>query len=168
MVCTMVNLVIMRHGDAEPLRSQDSQRELTARGRADVAQMANWLASHYQAFDFILHSPFVRTTQTAELMWQAQSPKPTLETLAELIPEGDCLQVQLYVDALLDTKPDARILLVSHMPLVSFLVETFSRNGQAPIFETSSLVALQYERGQAAVMLEKVGVLDLPSTNQGS
>ncbi|MDZ7904078.1 MAG: hypothetical protein U5L01_16780 [Rheinheimera sp.] len=36
----MVNLVIMRHGEAEPQSSQDSQRQLTAKGRADVTR--NW------------------------------------------------------------------------------------------------------------------------------
>ncbi len=163
MVYTMVNLVIMRHGDAEPQSSQDSQRQLTPKGRADVALMAKWVANSYQPFDFILHSPFIRTQQTAELMWQGQSAKPSLQTLAELIPEGDSQQVQLFVDALLETQPNARILLVSHMPLVSFLVETFSKTGQTPIFETSGLVGLEYQAGQRGVVLEKMSIAELPT-----
>ncbi len=162
MVYTMVNLVIMRHGEAEPQSSQDSQRQLTAKGRADVTQMAQWLATSYQPFDFILHSPFIRTQQTAELMWHGQSSKPSLQTLAELVPDGDCQQIQLYVDALLETQANARILLVSHMPLVSFLVETFSKTGQTPIFETSGLVGIEYQPGQRGVVLEKMSIAELP------
>jgi phosphohistidine phosphatase len=162
MVFTMVNLVIMRHGEAEPQSSQDSQRQLTAKGRAEVTQMAQWAANSYQPFDYILHSPFIRTQQTAELMWQGQSSKPSLQTLAELVPEGDCQQVQLYVDALMDNQPTARILLVSHMPLVSFLVETFSKTGQTPIFETSALVGIEYQAGLRGVVLEKMSVAELP------
>jgi phosphohistidine phosphatase len=163
MVFTMVNLVIMRHGEAEPLSSQDSQRQLTAKGRADVTRMAQWAATSYQPFDYIIHSPFIRTQQTAELMWQVQSTKPMLQTLAELVPEGDCQQVQLYVDALLETNTNARVLLVSHMPLVSFLVETFSKTGQTPIFETSGLVGIEYQPGQRGMVLEKMSIADLPA-----
>lgn len=159
----MVNLVIMRHGDAEPQSSQDSQRQLTAKGRADVTLMAQWAATNYQPFDYILYSPFVRTQQTAELMRLAQLTTPITETLAELVPEGDCNQVQLYIDVLLQQKPDARILLVSHMPLVSFLVETFGCVGQTPIFETAALVSLYYEVGNCGAILERMTVSDLPS-----
>ncbi len=62
----MVNLVIMRHGEAEPHSSQDSQRQLTAKGRDEVTQMAIWVSQHYQAFDLVLCSPYVRTRQTAD------------------------------------------------------------------------------------------------------
>ena len=64
----MVNLVIMRHGEAEPLSTNDSQRQLTARGQHEVNQMALWLQQHYAAFDWVWASPYLRTRQTAELM----------------------------------------------------------------------------------------------------
>ena len=79
------------------------------------------------------------------------------------MPEGDCQQVQLYVDALLETNTNARVLLVSHMPLVSFLVETFSKTGQTPIFETSGLVGIEYQPGQRGMVLEKMSIADLPA-----
>ena len=161
MVYTMVNLVIMRHGEAEPQNSQDSQRQLTAKGRADVTQMACWLSQHYQQVDVVLSSPFVRTRQTAELMLAQQAAATQFEILPELVPEGDCQQVQLYVDALLALKPETRLLLVSHMPLVSFLVETFTKSGCTPIFETSGLVCIQYLPGEAGMFLERIAPGDL-------
>ncbi len=161
MVFTMVNLVIMRHGEAVAQSSQDSQRQLTAKGEAEVAAMAGWLTQVYPSFDYVLASPYVRTQQTARLMAASQPTGCTLQTLPELVPEGDCHQVQLYVDALLETKPDARILLVSHMPLVSFLVETFTKSGNTPIFDTAALACIQYERAGSGALLEKMAPAEL-------
>lgn len=181
MVYTMVNLVIMRHGDAEPMNLADSKRQLTARGRAEVSLIAEWLSANYPAFDLICSSPYVRTQQTAELVYTqylGQSEQPTAQeiapnieqqTLPELVPEGDSQQVQSYLDALWSSQPERRILLVSHMPLVSFLVETFTRGGSAPIFETSGVVLLQYEVGNAAKVIAQCSprdLLKLPSQNR--
>jgi len=157
----MVNLVIMRHGEAEPYSSQDSQRQLTAKGRAEVSQMANWLAQHYQNLDWVVCSPFVRTRQTAELMLAQQGNTTQFEMLPELVPEGDCHQVQLYINARLEQTPDARFLLVSHMPLVSFLVETFTKSGCTPVFETSGLVCIDYQPFATGKLLERMAPSDL-------
>ena len=161
MVYTMVNLVIMRHGEAVAQSSQDSQRQLNARGEAEVGQMAQWLTQVYPQFDYVLASPYVRTQQTAELMLAQQGNTTQLQTLPELVPDGDCHQVQLYVDALLSQSPDARILLVSHMPLVSFLVETFTKSGNTPIFDTASLACIDYSAGGHGTLLEKIAPADL-------
>lgn len=161
MVNTMVNLVIMRHGEAVAQSSQDSQRQLNARGEAEVEKMSAWLAKVYSHFDYVLASPFVRAQQTASLMLAQQGPSTQLETLAELVPEGDCQQVQLYVDALLSEHPAARILIVSHMPLVSFLVETFTRAGNTPIFDTAALACIEYSVNGSGVLLEKMAPAEL-------
>ena len=157
----MVNLVIMRHGEAEPHSSQDSQRQLTAKGRDEVTQMAIWVSQHYQAFDLVLCSPYVRTRQTADLMLNAQPAGVRLEILPELVPEGDSQQVQLYIDTLRENNKELRVLLVSHMPLVSFLVETFTKSGNTPIFETSALVGIHYQPGEAGKLLERLAPADL-------
>lgn len=161
MVNTMVNLVIMRHGEAVAQSSQDSQRQLNARGEAEVEKMSAWLAKVYPHFDYVLASPFVRAQQTASLMLAQQGPATQLQTIAELVPEGDCQQVQLYVDALLSENPSARILIVSHMPLVSFLVETFTRAGNTPIFDTAALVCIEYPVAGSGVLLEKMAPAEL-------
>ena len=83
MVYTMVNLVIMRHGEAVAQSSQDSQRQLNARGEAEVGQMAQWLTQVYPQFDYVLASPYVRTQQTAELMLAQQGNTTQLQTLPE-------------------------------------------------------------------------------------
>jgi phosphohistidine phosphatase len=157
----MVNLVIMRHGDAEPLQSQDSQRQLTGLGQSEVKQMALWLSCHYQRFDRVFCSPYVRTCQTAELMVAQQTQPTVLQILPDLVPEGDSQQVQLYLDALWSEQPDSRILLVSHMPLVSFMVETFTRGAAAPIFDTAGIICIDYQPGQVGKILERMSPSDL-------
>ncbi len=163
----MVNLVIMRHGDAEPLQSQDSQRQLTGRGQSEVSQMALWLSRHYQRFDRVFCSPYIRTCQTAKLIVAQQTPDTQYEILPDLVPEGDSQQVQLYLDALWSEQPQSRILLVSHMPLVSFMVETFTRGAAAPIFDTAGIICIDYQPGQVGKILERMSPseLQLPGLN---
>lgn len=157
----MVNLVIMRHGEAEPLSSQDSQRQLTARGQHDVNQMALWLQQHYATFDWIWTSPYVRTRQTAELMLAKQAPFSQLDIVPELVPDGDAALVKRYFDARIAEKPDARVLLVSHMPLVSFLVEAFTIPDQAPVFSTAQLACIDYRPQQGGKLLERLSPQEL-------
>lgn len=157
----MVNLVIMRHGEAVAQSSSDSERQLTVRGEAEVAQMAQWLNKVYPAFDAILCSPYIRTQQTAAILSQQLQGRPAVQQLSDLVPDGDCQQVQLYVDALLAEQP-RRLLLVSHMPLVSFLVETFSKSGNTPIFDTAAVACLHYETGKSGALLEKMAPAELP------
>ena len=93
----MVNLVIMRHGEAEPQYLSDSERQLTAAGQAEVSQMAEWLHHHYSAFDQIFSSPYRSTVQTAELLMQKSLSTQAVEINTDLVPEGN---VQLVVDFL--------------------------------------------------------------------
>jgi phosphohistidine phosphatase len=157
----MVNLVIMRHGEAEPMSAQDSQRQLTARGRHEVNQMALWLQQHYAAFDLIWVSPYLRTRQTAELMLARQAPFSQLEIMSELVPDGDAALFKSYFDARISEKPEARVLLVSHMPLVSFLVEAFTVPGQAPVFSTAQLACIDYRPQQGGRLLERLSPQEL-------
>lgn len=163
----MVNLVIMRHGEAEALhsidqlRKSDQQRTLTARGVSEVTQVSGWLQKHYPAFDRVLCSPYQRTQQTASLMLHKQPAGTPLELLPELVPEGDAVQVQCYLEALWLAEPCSRFLVVSHMPLVSFLVETFTLQRSAPVFSTASMAFIDYQPGVGGRLLEKVSPQEL-------
>lgn len=64
-----MKLWLLRHGEAEPHASRDSERRLTAHGRKEVLQSAARLAG--LPLDGILASPYVRAQQTAELVREA-------------------------------------------------------------------------------------------------
>ncbi|WP_333608667.1 phosphohistidine phosphatase SixA [Arsukibacterium sp.] len=157
----MVNLIIMRHGEAQAQAMQDSQRALTNRGKAEVTQMAQWLKQCYAGFDYCLVSPYLRTRQTAELMLLKQPGSCQLQIDAALVPDGEISKVQNLVDARFAEQPDCRILIVSHMPMVSFLVETFTQAGQAPVFPTAGLVCIDYQLEKGGRLLEKLSPQEL-------
>ncbi|WP_040554536.1 phosphohistidine phosphatase SixA [Rheinheimera sp. A13L] len=142
----MVNLVIMRHGEAEPQYLSDSERQLTAAGQAEVSEMAQWLHHHYSAFDRIFSSPYRRTVQTAAVLVQKGLVSQAVELNTDLVPEGNAQFVVDFLDMLYAENPQAKILLVSHMPLVSFLVEAFTRSGQTPIFDTAGVACIDYHQ----------------------
>ena len=60
-----MDLILWRHAEAEDARgSDDLGRALTARGRAQAARMAAWLAARLPADARILASPALRCQQT--------------------------------------------------------------------------------------------------------
>ncbi len=148
----MVNLVIMRHGEAEPQYLSDSERQLTAAGQAEVSEMAEWLHHHYSAFDRIFSSPYRRTQQTAALLLQKGLSAQAVEVNMDLVPEGNAQLVVDFLDMLYAENPHAKILLVSHMPLVSFLVEAFTRSGQTPIFDTAGVACIDYHQHRGMLL----------------
>lgn len=148
----MVNLVIMRHGEAQPQYSSDSERQLTHAGIREVQQMAGWLQHHYSAFDCIYASPYRRTQQTAALIAEAGLALTPVQTNTDLVPEGNAQLVLDFIEMQLSEQPDQRILLVSHMPLVSFLVEAFTRQGQTPIFDTAGVACLEFKPGHGVLL----------------
>lgn len=163
----MVNIVIMRHGEAEPLTKQDSHRQLTARGKREALQMAQWLQNYYSAFSDIWTSPYIRADQTAEIMLSKQGPQCQLQTQTALVPDGIPQLTLDLIDAKLSEQPDARILLVSHMPLVSFLVEMLTQQGHTPVFSTASLCCIDYQPAKGGRLLEKMAPQDLALLSHG-
>lgn len=140
-----INLFIMRHGDAEPYASSDKSRRLTEYGVAQVKRNALWLTQQTTQFDLVLVSPYVRAQQTQQLVCEIVDESTRLETLPDLVPEGNPANVHDYVDAAINLYQPKNILLVSHMPLVSYLVETFSIERSSPIFPTAAIAHIDYE-----------------------
>ncbi len=116
MVNPSVDLVILRHGEAEPYLGSDAERELTSRGQTETKEQMALL--HSQGFrpQEIIHSPFVRTSQTAAICQQV-FPEAVLRAHSGLLHSAEPNMVPLLLgDA------DA-VLLVSHMPLVARLLQ---------------------------------------------
>ena len=81
--------------------------------------------------------------------------------MPELVPDGDAALFKSYFDARISDNPDTRVLLISHMPLVSFLVEAFTVSGQAPVFSTAQLACIDYQPEQGGRLLERLSPQDL-------
>lgn len=120
-------LTIWRHGEAGSAAT-DRLRELTDRGREDISFGCHQFHTQCEARgiahpELLLYSEWVRTTQTADIIGLAFNHAPT-ERCAALIPGMRPLDVET---ALLDRVQQApslqHILLVSHQPLVSSLID---------------------------------------------
>ena len=61
----MKTILIMRHGEAIPMHSDDVSRNLTPLGHQQVEKMGLWLQKKH-APTGLLVSPYVRAQQTAE------------------------------------------------------------------------------------------------------
>lgn len=140
-------LTIWRHGTAAE-GTNDRLRELTDAGRDDIgfgsqrfheACVANNIL-HPQA---ILHSPLVRTSQTADIIAAAFTHAsviavPTLQPGNK--PSTVDKELSRFVDFRLQQQ---HIVLVSHQPLVSHLVEYYlGGSGSVPFLTPGGLVSL--------------------------
>ena len=113
-----MQLLLIRHGEAEPLRRDDASRELTVRGREQARQSAAWGLNHGVVPDGLFASPYRRAQQTAaELSEVLDLPVTTEERLT---PDREPDDVLAWLDSL-DLPEDAVLALVCHMPLVARL-----------------------------------------------
>lgn len=140
-----MQLFIMRHGQASPIASTDSQRELTQHGFLEASKMASWLNGEAIYFEQMLVSPYIRAQQTATTLKTDNSPAANLTTLDFITPSGNAKQVHDYLDGLLAEKRFDRLLIVSHMPLVSYLVEELTQGRACPIFQTAAVAQIEYD-----------------------
>jgi phosphohistidine phosphatase len=134
-------LLVMRHGEAVSQASSDFERPLTHRGKQQVVDNFNKFLNRQKPLpDLIFTSPLVRARQTTDLILDSSGIHVEPEISDKPVPEGrvdDVLQ-------LLATNADSNVcLLVSHQPLVSYLVHCLT---DVEVFlETSMIVGIQTE-----------------------
>lgn len=145
-----MRLYIMRHGHAVlPLSAQsDEQRELTAEGEQEVASTAQWLAEKAGSLDLCLVSPYRRAQQSADVALKyidSQSRQDMHELTPDIDPVQALTAVAAQFIAIADDTDKQQVLLVSHMPLVSYLVHEIDRSKQPPIFPTGGIAVLEFD-----------------------
>ncbi|WP_319784030.1 phosphohistidine phosphatase SixA [Oceanisphaera sp. IT1-181] len=146
-----MNIFVMRHGQAAPEASTDALRSLTEQGRDEVSLMAHWLAPQVTLFDLVLVSPYVRAQQTW-LQLSKDIPSLHVETCDQLTPSCDADLAASLILAYGDRYPNGNILIVSHMPLVGYLVESLCSGIMAPIFVTSGIAKVTVNKGAGGML----------------
>lgn len=154
-----MNLLVMRHGDAEPYKgaSTDAARALTGFGREQAKSASKKLLERRRP-DTVFISPYRRAQETAAIVLMelesgaaskrikpvdsdVDSPARPIrsETMDWLTPEADLAQVTQGL-----SEVDAPILLlVSHMPLVSVLTSYLC--GENHAFGTAQIACIELE-----------------------
>lgn len=142
----------MRHGEAQNYVGQgncdDSQRALTHQGEQEAQIMASWLQKMQINPVQVFVSPYVRAQQTCAIVTSMMQTSTT--TLDFITPSGNAKQVHDFIDGWCSDKPTAllqhekSLLIVSHMPLVCYLVAELTQSSNAPIFSTAGIAHIDY------------------------
>lgn len=170
-----MRLFIMRHGEAQnPVShslTSDSERALTKQGQFEAQMMANWLTMVTADIEYLWVSPFLRAQQTCAIVSKSMPIKA--EVLDFIIPAGDAKHVHDYIDAFIanqlegmsDSDNSAQLkplLIVSHMPLVSYLVAELTKYQAAPIFATAAIAEIDYDiKAMQGKLVRLISPLDL-------
>ena len=143
-----MRLWLLRHGQAEPQAASDAARELTAHGRQEVQQAAAQLFG--RPLTAIMASPYVRAQQTAELVRLELGFSGSVQTVSWLTPDSDPRDALKY----LDEREHAKVLLVSHQPLIGALGGLLVHgHRQEPLpMRTASLAELEGDIPAAGLM----------------
>jgi phosphohistidine phosphatase len=148
-----MQIYIMRHGQAEMMAFSDAERNLTDIGREESERMAKYLVKEGVTLDAVLVSPYVRAQQT----WQSVSPFfdgiTNIQTLPCLTPSGSARKT---VNELLALQAEGvkSVLIVSHLPLVGYIVGELAPSAGVPAFSTSAVghISLSDEDGFAELL----------------
>ena len=146
-------LTVWRHGEAGLARC-DAERELTARGRAEVVSAAEafslWITQFgHPHVSHLRYSPLTRTSQTAAILNRLWHPACCVAD--ELLVPGASPTDSVWQT----TDAAAHVVLVSHEPFVSRAIALWSDDDALPSLLPSgfaTLDVLSLERRGATVL----------------
>ncbi len=138
-----MRLFLMRHGEAGYDAHSDRERVLTEIGRYQTELMSNWLTQKITEFDLVVVSPYLRAQQT----WQEVSkhfpePKKWL-VLDELTPSADPQTAVELITAYAEQYGSESVLIISHMPLLGYMVSELVAGVEPPLFATSAIILIE-------------------------
>lgn len=114
-----MELLIIRHADAEQQATSDFERALTGKGRKQSKKLAEFLARQEVKLDHIVSSPLLRSRQTAGILQETLCPDKEVEVedalTCGMTPE-EAFEVMWRFDE------NACVALVGHEPDLSRLV----------------------------------------------
>lgn len=140
-----MQLFVMRHGQAEMFSSSDTERPLTETGMLEAKVMGTWLNKEHLDIERIFVSPYVRAQQTCGQVFGVLESCPQLNTVDMITPSGSAREFHDYLDGICALEKVSSLLIVSHMPLVSYLVEELTVEHNAPIFQTAGIAQIDYD-----------------------
>ena len=147
-----MHIFIMRHGEAELTQQNDRGRRLTEHGARQAEKAGLWLnkcAKTMNAkFDCALVSPYRRAEQTFDHVKKHIQVDTQLSS-SDFVPSGNVNIAQDFIEYLCKENPDYdAMLIVSHMPFVSYFLDQLVAQPLSKIFTTASVVQVDYDLEQ--------------------
>ena len=136
----------MRHGQASFEAQSDAARPLTSQGELEAQMMGKWLSKMGYAPDLVWVSPYIRAQQTFQHVGQHFAQKHQVKTNNMVTPSGSAKDMHDLLDGELAVNNVDQLLIVSHMPFVSYLVAELTQQEKAPIFQTAGICEISYNR----------------------
>lgn len=133
-----MQIYIMRHGQAEMMANSDSERALTKLGRRESEVMAKSLVDKNVTFDAVIVSPYLRAQQTWASVRPFFSEISNVQTIKTLTPSGSARKSVNEILAL-QAAGVKTLLIVSHLPLVGYIVSELAPEAGVPAFATSAV-----------------------------
>ncbi|WP_087020414.1 phosphohistidine phosphatase SixA [Thaumasiovibrio subtropicus] len=139
-----MQILIMRHGEAQTFAHTDPLRPLTERGRLASIKMGQYLVEKgIEKVDLAMVSPYLRAEQT----WRAVNTylsAQSVETEEMITPYGDPETVSALIKATVAIRNLECMILVSHLPLVGYLTSELVPEMSPPMFPTSTVACIEY------------------------
>lgn len=148
-----VTLFIMRHGDAEPAQAlkADAVRPLSTMGEHEVLASAVWLNDYIQqrggaGLDWLTVSPYIRAQQTATIM-ASKVPVTARDVCEDAVPESNPESFVDWLFAMLQSHyvNAKHVMVVSHMPFISYLVAALDKQTPPLLFPTAAMAEIRID-----------------------
>ncbi len=139
----MSRLYLVRHGQAMS-DSENPERPLTEKGRADVAKLADFLKGLDISVGIIWQSGKTRAAQTAEIVGSVVKSREGIVERKGLSPNDPVGDIALEINA-----EERDIMIVGHLPFVGRMAAhlTIGRPDDAIGFNESSIACLERDHG---------------------
>lgn len=136
-----MQLLIMRHGQAEPYAASDADRHLTKVGIEQARSAGDCIKQLGLSFDQVWVSPYVRAQQTADHCLEHSAINVARQSVDAITPDSSPDKLLTIIQ---QSKAD-NLLIISHQPLVSIVTGLLvSGNIYAgPAMSPASMVLLE-------------------------
>lgn len=151
-----MRVFIMRHGEAVLHFDSDADRNITEKGKLECRQSAQWIGKHLvltNVIDLALVSPYIRAKQSFSTVADTNQVSAIEET-ADLVPSGSPQLASDYIQYHLRHSEVTNLLIVSHMPLVSYLLDELSQQQHSILFATAAVAMLDIDYHQGVRLLD--------------
>ncbi|WP_298441167.1 phosphohistidine phosphatase SixA [uncultured Ferrimonas sp.] len=137
-----MKIYLMRHGEASFDAATDRQRPLTELGKRQSKEVAEQFMLAMERVDLVLLSPYLRTRQTWGAIEALCKASPPVELLDELVPEANPAMARDLLIAQAEVAQAEHVLVISHMPLLGYLLAELVPGQEPSLFATSGIAQI--------------------------
>ena len=117
----------------------DAERPLSEKGRKRQISVAEGMKKLHLTFDLAWVSPYKRAQETLQIIQEIMGNYVPINVVNELVPGGDEELVFKLLQNQAVSTPEIRLLIVSHNPLVSTLLELLASSNLTLDMSTSDV-----------------------------